>query len=215
MLTLAGRWGHGGTCSPLQNRELRQEDFQEFEASLAYRLRGFGRRHACGAQSIGDLERLAVGPSLARSCPGLSPQGCGAAALGPVAGALGPRASCCLARTPHPFPWKPSPSAPCLGNQCSWVTYLDGCYGDEVDSFMWHKRRAPVCYIEPAGDRVPEPRAHVSVGREGGSDSPSRPPARSRGGAASRWRRSQGFGSEAPRCCDGGTRCRSPKPLQN
>lgn len=142
----------------------------------------------CSTQSIKDLERLVFSPEL--NCPcALSIQSCDRASSGSCH--LTPwslPASCSLACTPHPIQRKPSPSAPCLGNQCSWVTYLDGCYGDEVDSFMWHKRRAPLCYIEPAEDRVPVPRAPVSVGREGGSDSPSYPLA-PHGGAATRGRR--------------------------
>lgn len=138
-------------------------------------------------QSIKDLERLVFSPEL--SCPwALSVQSCDRASSVPVTSHPGPCLLRALACALHPMQRKPSPSAPCLGNQCSWVTYLDGCYGDGLDSFMWHKRRVPLCYIEPAEDRVPVPRAPVSVGREGGSDSPSHPLA-PHGGAATRWRR--------------------------
>lgn len=103
-----------------------QEDVQEFEASPACGVRRLVQPASRGARSVKCFEWLVSGPK-AR----LPTQDCALWCL-------------VLARprpAPHPQ-WKPSPSAPRLGNQCSWVTYLDGCYGDDVDSFMWHKRRA-------------------------------------------------------------------------
>lgn len=54
---------------------------------------------------------------------------------------------------------------------------------------------------------MPEPRAHVSVGREGGSDSPTHPLTPC-GGAATCFRGCEAFLLE-PRCWDSGTQSSS------